>query len=190
MWLFLLVHFSWTRTSCEHEPVSSVSQVRVQVEDLNESPQFLTEGYKASVFSIAPYKTSVVHVKVNTPSFCQFLFVGKHPLYVRSTNCNKTAEAAFISSVLCDSCTLNWNAAGCLLCAMWLMCQWSAVKHVTVRNLEGTDLFYQRDVIWRETASKRLKMSKVCISNSCPREFCKTWWIQYESIYLKLLGQL
>lgn len=40
------------------------TQVRVQVEDVNESPQFSSEVYKASIFSIAPYKTPVAHVKV------------------------------------------------------------------------------------------------------------------------------
>jgi len=40
-------------------------QVRVQVEDVNEAPRFPPEGYEASVVSIAPFKTPVVHVKVN-----------------------------------------------------------------------------------------------------------------------------
>ncbi|KAF3852693.1 hypothetical protein F7725_006048 [Dissostichus mawsoni] len=42
-------------------------QVRVEVEDVNEAPQFSSEVYKASVFSIAPYKTPVVYVKASDP---------------------------------------------------------------------------------------------------------------------------
>ncbi|XP_074485330.1 protocadherin Fat 4 isoform X2 [Sebastes fasciatus] len=48
-------------------PTSAVAMVRVQVEDVNESPQFPSEVYKASVFSIAPYKTPVLHVKASDP---------------------------------------------------------------------------------------------------------------------------
>lgn len=44
---------------------------------MNEPPQFPSGEYKASVLSIAPYKTPVVHVKVNTPSLRQVPFVGK-----------------------------------------------------------------------------------------------------------------
>lgn len=74
------VNMNWfTETLSLSWPISSVSQVGVQVEDVNESPQFPDEVYKATVFSIAPYKTSVVRVEVNTPSFC-------HPLYLRNTN--------------------------------------------------------------------------------------------------------
>lgn len=47
-------------------PPPPPTQVRVQVEDVNESPQFPSEVYKASIFSIAPYKSPVVYVKVNT----------------------------------------------------------------------------------------------------------------------------
>lgn len=56
----------------------SPTQVTVQVEDVNETPQFPPETYKASVFSIAPYRTPVIQVKVNTPSLCQFPFTGKY----------------------------------------------------------------------------------------------------------------
>lgn len=52
--------------------ILSLSQVRVQVEDVNEPPQFPSEVLKASVFSIAPYKTPVIRVKVNTPGFTSF----------------------------------------------------------------------------------------------------------------------
>lgn len=43
---------------------SGSSQVRVLVEDVNEPPQFPPEGYEASVFSIAPFRSPVVHVQV------------------------------------------------------------------------------------------------------------------------------
>ncbi|XP_039671449.1 protocadherin Fat 4 [Perca fluviatilis] len=48
-------------------PTSATAMVRVQVEDVSESPQFPSQLYKASVFSIAPYKTSVIHVKASDP---------------------------------------------------------------------------------------------------------------------------
>lgn len=54
-----------------------LSQVRVQVEDVNEPPQFPPEVYKASVFSIAPFKTPIIYVKVNTSSFYHFHVSGK-----------------------------------------------------------------------------------------------------------------
>lgn len=47
---------------------SSVLQVTVQVEDVNEAPQFPSTEYEASVFSIAPYKTSIITVKVKRRS--------------------------------------------------------------------------------------------------------------------------
>ncbi|XP_026158869.1 protocadherin Fat 4 [Mastacembelus armatus] len=62
-WYFLDVEAVDTRTP----PTSAVTMVRVQVEDVNEAPQFPSEPYKASVFSIAPYKTPVVHVKASDP---------------------------------------------------------------------------------------------------------------------------
>ncbi|XP_022623410.1 cadherin-23-like isoform X2 [Seriola dumerili] len=48
-------------------PTTATAVVRVQVEDVNESPQFHPEVYKASVFSIAPYKTSVTRVNATDP---------------------------------------------------------------------------------------------------------------------------
>ncbi|KAK1886066.1 Protocadherin Fat 4 [Dissostichus eleginoides] len=50
-------------------PTSAIAMVRVEVEDVNEAPQFSSEVYKASVFSIAPYKTPVVYVKASDPDF-------------------------------------------------------------------------------------------------------------------------
>nr|XP_008302668.1 PREDICTED: protocadherin Fat 4-like [Stegastes partitus] len=48
-------------------PTTAMATVKVQVEDVNESPQFLAEDYKGSVFSIASYRTSVVTVKATDP---------------------------------------------------------------------------------------------------------------------------
>ncbi|XP_027138360.1 protocadherin Fat 4 isoform X1 [Larimichthys crocea] len=48
-------------------PTSAVAIVTVQVEDVNETPQFPPETYKASVFSIAPYRTPVIQVKASDP---------------------------------------------------------------------------------------------------------------------------
>ncbi|KAM4594440.1 protocadherin Fat 4 [Fundulus diaphanus] len=44
-------------------PTSALALVRIQVEDVNESPMFSSEDYEALVFSIAPYKTPVIQVK-------------------------------------------------------------------------------------------------------------------------------
>ncbi|KAM6941222.1 protocadherin Fat 4 [Lycodopsis pacificus] len=62
-WYILDVEAVDTRTP----PTSAITMVRVQVEDVNESPRFPSEVYKASVFSIAPYKTPVAHVKASDP---------------------------------------------------------------------------------------------------------------------------
>ncbi|XP_040893189.1 protocadherin Fat 4 [Toxotes jaculatrix] len=62
-WYILDVEAVDTRTP----PTSAIAVVRVQVEDVNESPQFPSDVYKASVFSIAPYKTSVARVKASDP---------------------------------------------------------------------------------------------------------------------------
>ncbi|XP_028423953.1 protocadherin Fat 4-like [Perca flavescens] len=62
-WYILDVEAVDTRTP----PTSATAMVRVQVDDVNESPQFPSQLYKASVFSIAPYKTSVIHVKASDP---------------------------------------------------------------------------------------------------------------------------
>nr|XP_033478927.1 protocadherin Fat 4 [Epinephelus lanceolatus] len=62
-WYFLDVEAVDTRTP----PTTAVAMVRVQVEDVNEPPQFPSEVYRASVFSIAPYKTPVIYVKASDP---------------------------------------------------------------------------------------------------------------------------
>lgn len=62
-WYILDVEAVDTRTP----PTTAMATVRVQVEDVNESPYFPPEGYKASVLSIAPYKTPVVTVKASDP---------------------------------------------------------------------------------------------------------------------------
>ncbi|XP_067441680.1 protocadherin Fat 4 [Thunnus thynnus] len=46
-------------------PTTAIAMVRVQVEDVNEAPQFSSEVYNASIFSIAPYKTPVVQLKAS-----------------------------------------------------------------------------------------------------------------------------
>ncbi|XP_047434007.1 cadherin-23-like [Mugil cephalus] len=46
---------------------SAVALVRVQVENVNEAPQFSPDVYKASVFSIAPANTPVAYVKALDP---------------------------------------------------------------------------------------------------------------------------
>ncbi|XP_034044704.1 protocadherin Fat 4-like isoform X2 [Thalassophryne amazonica] len=48
-------------------PTSAVATVKVQVEDMNEAPQFIPDSYTASIFSIAPYKTPVVQVQASDP---------------------------------------------------------------------------------------------------------------------------
>ncbi|XP_067355538.1 protocadherin Fat 4 isoform X4 [Channa argus] len=62
-WYLLEVEAEDTRIP----PTSATAVVKVQVEDVNESPQFASEVYRASVFSIAPYKTPVVYVKATDP---------------------------------------------------------------------------------------------------------------------------
>ncbi|XP_034400280.1 protocadherin Fat 4 [Cyclopterus lumpus] len=62
-WYILDVEAVDTRTP----PTSATAMVRVQVEDVNESPSFLHEGYKTSVVSIAPFKTTVAQVKASDP---------------------------------------------------------------------------------------------------------------------------
>ncbi|XP_029297871.1 cadherin EGF LAG seven-pass G-type receptor 2-like [Cottoperca gobio] len=62
-WFILDVAAVDTRTP----PTTATALVRVQVEDVNEAPQFPSEGYKASVFSISPYKTPVVQVQASDP---------------------------------------------------------------------------------------------------------------------------
>ncbi|XP_027874627.1 protocadherin-like wing polarity protein stan [Xiphophorus couchianus] len=57
-WYILDVEAVDTRTP----PTSAVALVRIQVEDVNEPPEFSLDDYKASVFSIAPYKTPVIQV--------------------------------------------------------------------------------------------------------------------------------
>ncbi|XP_047434027.1 cadherin EGF LAG seven-pass G-type receptor fmi-1-like isoform X2 [Mugil cephalus] len=46
---------------------SAVALVRVQVEDVNEAPQFSPDVYKASVFSLASANTPVTYVKASDP---------------------------------------------------------------------------------------------------------------------------
>ncbi|XP_028265862.1 protocadherin Fat 4-like [Parambassis ranga] len=62
-WYILEVEAVDTRSP----PTSATAVVRVQVEDVNEPPQFPPEVYKASVFSIAPYKTPIIYVKASDP---------------------------------------------------------------------------------------------------------------------------
>ncbi|XP_070771479.1 protocadherin Fat 4 [Enoplosus armatus] len=73
-WYILDVEAVDTRTP----PTSATAMVRVQVDDVNEPPEFPSEAYKAAVFSIAPYKTSVIHVKASDPD------VGEEGLLVYS----------------------------------------------------------------------------------------------------------
>ncbi|XP_034543326.1 cadherin-23-like [Notolabrus celidotus] len=62
-WYFLDVEAVDTRTP----PTSATALVRVQIEDVNEPPEFSPEDYEAMVFSIAPYKTPVITVKASDP---------------------------------------------------------------------------------------------------------------------------
>ncbi|XP_041642272.1 protocadherin Fat 4 [Cheilinus undulatus] len=62
-WYILDVEAVDTRTP----PTTAITLVRVQVEDVNEAPEFDSEVHEASVFSIAPYKTPVVTVKASDP---------------------------------------------------------------------------------------------------------------------------
>ncbi|XP_041840144.1 protocadherin Fat 4 [Melanotaenia boesemani] len=62
-WFILDVEAVDTRTP----PSSALAMVRVQVEDVNEPPQFPPEVHKATVFSIAPYKTPVIYIKASDP---------------------------------------------------------------------------------------------------------------------------
>ncbi|XP_043970027.1 protocadherin-11 Y-linked-like isoform X2 [Gambusia affinis] len=62
-WYILEVEAVDTRTP----PTSAVALVRIQVEDVNEPPEFSSDDYEASVFSISPYKTPVIQVKASDP---------------------------------------------------------------------------------------------------------------------------
>ncbi|XP_032418046.1 protocadherin Fat 4-like [Xiphophorus hellerii] len=62
-WYILDVEAVDTRTP----PTSAVALVRIQVEDVNEPPEFSSDNYEGSVFSIAPYKTPVIQVKASDP---------------------------------------------------------------------------------------------------------------------------
>ena len=76
----------------------------VQVEDVNEPPQFSKPLYEASIVSIAVYKTPVVTVKVKTrPAAVGWLLFENILLVSMNTNCDKTDKN--ISSVLCESST-------------------------------------------------------------------------------------
>ncbi|XP_044201132.1 protocadherin Fat 4-like [Thunnus albacares] len=46
-------------------PTTAIAMVRIQVEDVNEAPQFSSEVYNASIFSIAPYKTPIIQLKAS-----------------------------------------------------------------------------------------------------------------------------
>ena len=76
-------------------------QVTVQVENVNEPPQFSKPLYQASIVSIAVYKTPVVTVKVKTHPATINLLLLENILIPRNTNCNKTDKN--ISSVLYES---------------------------------------------------------------------------------------
>ncbi|XP_023190113.1 protein dachsous-like [Xiphophorus maculatus] len=62
-WYILDVEAVDTRTP----PTSAVALVRIQVEDVNEPPEFSLDDYEASVVSIAEYKTPVIQVKASDP---------------------------------------------------------------------------------------------------------------------------
>uniref|UniRef100_A0A4W5MPG5 Cadherin domain-containing protein n=2 Tax=Hucho hucho TaxID=62062 RepID=A0A4W5MPG5_9TELE len=62
-WYILEVQAVDSRTP----PTSAVAMVSVQVEDVNEAPEFKEETYKAKIFSIAPYKYPVVQVQATDP---------------------------------------------------------------------------------------------------------------------------
>nr|XP_046231679.1 protein dachsous isoform X5 [Scatophagus argus] len=62
-WYILDVEAVDTRTP----PTSAVAVVTVQVEDVNEPPQFPSSQYEASVLSIAPYKTRVIELQASDP---------------------------------------------------------------------------------------------------------------------------
>uniref|UniRef100_A0A4W5QPM1 Cadherin domain-containing protein n=1 Tax=Hucho hucho TaxID=62062 RepID=A0A4W5QPM1_9TELE len=62
-WYILEVEAEDSRTP----PTSAVAMVRVQVEDVNEAPEFKEETYEAKIFSIAPYKYPVVQVQGTDP---------------------------------------------------------------------------------------------------------------------------
>eukprot|EP00063_Salmo_salar_P053106 XP_014027941.1 PREDICTED: protocadherin Fat 4-like [Salmo salar] len=62
-WYILEVEAVDSRTP----PTSAVAMVRVQVEDVNEAPEFKEETYEAKIFSIAPYKYPVVQVQATDP---------------------------------------------------------------------------------------------------------------------------
>ncbi|XP_030281852.1 cadherin EGF LAG seven-pass G-type receptor 2-like, partial [Sparus aurata] len=62
-WYVLDVEAVDTRTP----PTTAVATVTVQVEDMNEPPQFSKPLYEASIVSIAVYKTPVVTVKASDP---------------------------------------------------------------------------------------------------------------------------
>ncbi|XP_017289255.1 cadherin-23 [Kryptolebias marmoratus] len=62
-WYILDVEAVDTRTP----PTTATAMVRVQVENVNEPPEFSQKEYEASVFSIAPYKTPVIQVKASDP---------------------------------------------------------------------------------------------------------------------------
>ncbi|XP_027874626.1 protocadherin Fat 2-like [Xiphophorus couchianus] len=62
-WYILDVEAVDTRTP----PTSAVALVRIQVEDVNEPPEFSSDNYEASVVSIAEYKTPVIQVKASDP---------------------------------------------------------------------------------------------------------------------------
>ncbi|XP_038822457.1 protein dachsous [Salvelinus namaycush] len=62
-WYILEVEAMDSRTP----PTSAVAMVRVQVEDVNEAPEFKEETYEAKIFSIAPYKYPVVQVQATDP---------------------------------------------------------------------------------------------------------------------------
>ncbi|XP_057187769.1 protocadherin Fat 4 [Triplophysa rosa] len=62
-WYILTVEATDSRTP----PNTAETTVRVQVENLNEAPEFTTEKYSAEIFSISPYKFPIVKVQASDP---------------------------------------------------------------------------------------------------------------------------
>ncbi|KAA0721886.1 Protocadherin Fat 4 FAT tumor suppressor -like protein 4 [Triplophysa tibetana] len=62
-WYILTVEATDSRTP----PNTAETMVRVQVENVNEAPEFTAEKYEAEIFSISPYKFPIVKVQASDP---------------------------------------------------------------------------------------------------------------------------